>query len=153
MKPYLEYRNLIGSKMRAGVLSEGRRPTFAHDDALDERLLQFAWYEGYFDHRNLRTESGKRLEIIHAGRWNPDQHNWYVNSPPTIIAHEIGHMIGAYDEYRGGALSPDQPLIDTNSIMGSRAEKGVAIPRHLDLVKKMLAEQLGDVEIRTRLTE
>ena len=103
----------------------------------------------YFDIRFTHRDPHHRV-VIHAGRWNPDQHNWYVNSPPTIIAHEIGHMIGAYDEYRGGALSPDQPLIDTNSIMGSRAEKGVAIPRHLDLVKQMLAEQLGDVEIRTR---
>jgi len=62
-------------------------------------------------------------------------------------------MIGAYDEYRGGALSSDQPLIDTKSIMGSRMEQGEALPRHLELVKKALVEQLGDIEIRARKLE
>jgi hypothetical protein len=88
--------------------------------------------------------------VVHPGRWNPDQHNWYVNSPPNIIAHEIGHMIGAYDEYRGGALSATDPKIDTASIMGSRAENGVALPRHLELVKQSLEQQFGNVQIITK---
>lgn len=35
-----------------------------------------------------------------------------------VHAHEVGHMLGAYDEYTGGAVAPS-PLIDGNSIMGS----------------------------------
>jgi len=105
-----------------------------------------------FDVRFTHRDPHHRV-VIHPGRWNPDQHNWYINTPPSIVAHEIGHMIGAYDEYRGGALSSDQPLIDPKSIMGSRSEKGKALPRHLGLVKKALTRQLGDIEIRARKLE
>mgnify|MGYP001815839287 CR=1 FL=1 len=106
----------------------------------------------HFDVRFTHRDPHHRV-VIHPGRWNPDQHNWYINTPPSIVAHEIGHMIGAYDEYRGGALSSDHPLIDTKSIMGSRAERGTALPRHLQLVKRALVEQFGDIEIRTRQLE
>lgn len=86
--------------------------------------------------------------VIHPGRWSPNQHNWYINTPPKVISHEIGHMLGAYDEYRGGALFPDEPTIDTTSIMGSKPLKGAAYPRHLLLLENKLGKLLVNDQIR-----
>lgn len=85
--------------------------------------------------------------VVHSGNWVPNQHNWYINTPPLVIAHEIGHMLGAYDEYRGGSLSTEEPVIDTTSIMGSKPRKGVAYPRHLALLEKNLSALLKDDQI------
>ncbi len=81
--------------------------------------------------------------IIHTGNWIPNQHNWYMNIPPNLVAHEVGHMLGAFDEYRGGTLAPSNPIIDTTSIMGSKAQQGVAYPRHLKLLETYLSKQLN----------
>lgn len=86
--------------------------------------------------------------VLHQGRWSPNQHNWYLNTPSFVIAHEIGHMMGAYDEYRGGALFPEAPIIDTTSIMGSKPLTGTARPRHLSLLNKQLIELLANDEIK-----
>jgi len=37
---------------------------------ISERVLQKIWLEGDFHQDNLRTSSGKSLEIIHPGQWN-----------------------------------------------------------------------------------
>ena len=85
--------------------------------------------------------------VIHPGRWTPNQHNWYINTPAKVIAHEIGHMLGAYDEYRGGALFPEEPIIDTTSIMGSKPLRGAAYPRHLLLLENKLGKLLDNDQI------
>ena len=86
--------------------------------------------------------------VLHQGRWSPNQHNWYLNTPSFVIAHEIGHMLGAYDEYRGGALSPEAAIIDTASIMGSKPLTGTALPRHLALLNKKLNQLLANDDIK-----
>ena len=88
--------------------------------------------------------------LIHAGIWVPNQHNWYLNIPPNLVAHEVGHMLGAFDEYRGGALAPLHPIIDTTSIMGSKSKQGIAYPRHLKLLETFLVEKLGDKKITVK---
>lgn len=49
-----------------------------------------------------------------------------------MAAHEYGHMIGLYDEYRGGATDPAGALIDASSIMGSVNHDVQTHPRHYD---------------------
>lgn len=41
-----------------------------------------------------------------AGRSRPL--HWNLYDPPQRVAHEIGHLLGAYDEYPGGALAPSR---------------------------------------------
>lgn len=86
--------------------------------------------------------------IVHPGDWVPNQHNWYINTPASVVAHEIGHMLGAYDEYNGGALSPEKPVIDNASIMGGKPSQGLAYARHLDLLESKLIDRFGDSLIR-----
>ncbi len=85
--------------------------------------------------------------LVRAGVANPDQHNWYIDTPPEVIAHEIGHMLGAYDEYPKGALSPVSRLIDNNSLMGTNMQYGLASARHLHLLLDHLKTITGLAEI------
>jgi hypothetical protein len=86
--------------------------------------------------------------IVHPGDWVPNQHNWYIDTPGFVVAHEIGHMLGAYDEYNGGALSPERPVIDSTSIMGGKPSQGRAYARHLALFESKLMGKFGDSRIR-----
>ena len=36
---------------------------------------------------------------VHPRAGHANQVNWYVDSPPTTHAHELGHQMGLYDEY------------------------------------------------------
>ena len=81
--------------------------------------------------------------IVHPGNWGPNQHNWYLNMPAEVAAHELGHMLGAYDEYKGGALSPESKNVDFSSIMGGNPKKGQAEVRHLVVLEKALMEKIG----------
>lgn len=62
--------------------------------------------------------------IVKPGSGRSDQLGWRLNSDPSVIAHEIGHMFRLYDEYKGGASEPKNPLIDTTSIMFNDPKKG-----------------------------
>jgi len=73
-----------------------------------------------------------------------NQHNWTINMPVEAAAHEFGHMLGAYDEYSNGALAFESPIIDRNSIMGSRLEGGYPYPRHLALLMDNIRIELND---------
>jgi len=35
-----------------------------------EKLMQQIWARGDFDHSNLSVNDGRRLQVVHAGRWN-----------------------------------------------------------------------------------
>jgi len=54
-----------------------------------------------------------------------DMLNWYTDHPSgwpnsyegVLAAHEIGHMLGLYDEYYGGAVDPTTLFYTTNTLM------------------------------------
>jgi hypothetical protein len=71
-----------------------------------------------------------------------DELNWGLDSPSEVVAHEIGHMLGAYDEYRGGGIDPETQLTDPKSIMSSGARGNLVYPRHLRLVLKWVESRL-----------
>jgi hypothetical protein len=62
---------------------------------------------------------------VHAGTGYMDTLNWYTTDPSgwpnsyqgVLAAHEIGHMIGLYDEYYGGAVDPVTQFRATNALM------------------------------------
>lgn len=111
---------------------------------IDERKLPVHFNVNFSHH-----QPHQRV-IIRPGIWRPNQHNWYVNMPAAMVAHEIGHMLGAYDEYRGGALEPGNPVIDADSIMGAAPANGVAYSRHLALLKKHLLDRFENSEVSIR---
>ncbi len=41
---------------------------------------------------------------VHAGPGRADMLNWYTGDSGVVNAHEVGHMMGLYDEYIGGAV-------------------------------------------------
>ncbi|MFQ5514855.1 MAG: hypothetical protein ACE5FG_10475 [Myxococcota bacterium] len=77
-----------------------------------------------------------------------DQLNWSWRSPPPVIAHEFGHMIGVYDEYPKGGTDPLGAVTDPESIMTTRPAGGRAFERHYHLIRAWAAERLGDPAVR-----
>ncbi len=73
--------------------------------------------------------------IVRPDKGGSDMLNWNITDTPFVAAHEFGHMLGVYDEYKGGALSPETNLVDTTSIMTSNPQKGLVYARHyLDIL-------------------
>jgi hypothetical protein len=82
--------------------------------------------------------------------------DWYLSDPePEMAGHECGHLLGAYDEYPGGAIHPATKKIEDDSIMGQNLTK--AHERHLDglrdEVKKKVKSWIGrgwELEVKKR---
>jgi len=74
----------------------------------------------------------KLVWAVWSAEWErSDADNWYLSETRLGVAgHECGHLLGAYDEYTGGAIHPTTKKIEPNSIMGQNLT--VAEPRHFD---------------------
>lgn len=77
----------------------------------------------------------------HQGLWNlkwaTGTDGRFRNAP----AHEVGHMLGNYDEYAGGATRPDGKYAEVpESIMGTRMSK--VYPRHYHIFQEWLSKKL-----------
>jgi len=56
---------------------------------------------------------------VHAGTGRSDMTNWYVGDGAGVNAHEVGHMMGLYDEYMGGAINQyPNPTLSNDGVMG-----------------------------------
>lgn len=77
-----------------------------------------------------------------------DQLNWSRWSSPATIAHEIGHMLGAYDEYPGGGQDPLNPLTSNTSLMGG-APGPLAQPsaHHFKVIVSWAQDKFSDAHI------
>lgn len=67
---------------------------------------------------------------------------WGADYRDECVAHEVGHLLGLYDEYEGGALDPSNPVIDYTSIMGSL--DGVPKERHFRKILEWLEGETGN---------
>ena len=124
------------------------------------------WVEGIlkvWDNRyQVVTPEGKTYPIrVTVSSSAPDAHhdvivrrtgrgtnelNWNLYDTATHAAHEFGHMLGAFDEYPGGALaSADES--GHRGIMAGRSS-GETLPRHYEKVRKWFVEQAGTADIR-----
>lgn len=73
----------------------------------------------------VRNEASSRVDQLNWSRW----------STGAVIAHEVGHMLGAYDEYRGGGQDPENPRVEPGSLMGAApTSNSDAAERHLEIV-------------------
>jgi len=87
------------------------------------------------------TTGDKDVYVIWAQDWErSNARDWYLSEHRLGVAgHECGHLLGAYDEYAGGAVSATGK-IDPNSIMGSRLS--TAHPRHFDEMIPKIGEKI-----------
>jgi len=74
----------------------------------------------------------KLVYAVWSAEWErSDASDWYLSENRlSLAAHEGGHLLGAYDEYTGGAIHPGTKKIVEDSVMGQNLTK--AEPRHLD---------------------
>jgi serralysin len=77
-----------------------------------------------------------------------DQLNWSRWSSGAVVAHEVGHMLGAYDEYAGGSQNPDDPMLDPASVMGAATGDDPRIAaRHFEALESWARTRIGDARI------
>ena len=79
--------------------------------------------------------------IVKPGGGRSDELNWNIMDSEQIVAHEFGHMLGAFDEYKGGATDPKRQSVDASSIMTSNPETGKVYPRHFEVVREWFTER------------
>ena len=91
---------------------------------------------------------------VHGGAGNANLSNWYVNSDPTVHAHELGHQMGLRDEYLDAAApnraTPTSPgYQDDQGLMTnfwSAGPNGGAAPHpNTHLPQRNLDEIAGDI--------
>lgn len=85
--------------------------------------------------------------VVRPGTGRTDELNWNITDSPTLVAHEFGHMLGCYDEYYGGALSPQTKQVDGTSIMTSNPTTGRTDPRHYDRFVAWFAGKTGQPDL------
>ena len=66
-----EIARQIGNSLRVREATAVSEPPVLQ--RTDERLAQCIWFDSLFLHDDLRTESGRPIEIIHPGRWNDEE--------------------------------------------------------------------------------
>ena len=86
--------------------------------------------------------------IVRENGGRPNQNNWYETTSGPVVAHEVGHMLGAYDEYHLGALDLATGLVDQYSLMGVNPEAGQVHPRHLERMLTEIKQLTGLVDLR-----
>jgi hypothetical protein len=86
-------------------------------------------------HHVIAVKEGGRG--VHARSWplSPERE--------TVIAHEFGHLIGAYDEYRGGGTAPGGSEMDPSGLMGVARGEAKAERRHFWHVIKSVSVRVG----------
>lgn len=93
---------------------------------------------------NWSAGAGDKLVwAIWAADWErSNASDWFLSETRLGVAgHECGHLLGAYDEYTGGAIHPKTKKIVDNSIMGQNLT--TAYPRHLDDMRKQLKKKIS----------
>lgn len=85
---------------------------------------------------NFRGPKFNHSVIVKPGKGRSDQLNWNILDSGQTIAHEVGHMLGAFDEYKRGANAPDNQVIDPTSIMTSNPKTGKSYGRHFKKIQQ-----------------
>lgn len=104
---------------------------------------------------------GKKVKL-YAGANDPSgwgkpgqwwySHDWWMipkGVPPTVRAHEFGHLIGMYDEYLAGACEPSRKFANIPTSVMSSGRK--VFPHHMKEFHEWFRKKAGSVIGPTRL--
>ena len=84
-----ELHREFGEALRRAIrVSEGQEP--GESRHVDERLVQCIWYDQLLRGEGLITASGKRVEVIDAGRWNTSRGPDFQGARIRLAGEEIG---------------------------------------------------------------
>lgn len=88
--------------------------------------------------------------VLPGGGRRSNELTWHIMDTPQTVAHEFGHMLGLFDEYRGGATDPDGMVYNRDSIMTSRPVSGKTYPRHYERFRQWVVDNTGwsDVQLQ-----
>lgn len=91
----------------------------------------------------------KLVYAVWAQEWErSNAKDWYLTENRVgVAAHECGHLLGAYDEYTGGAVDTVSNKIETDSIMGQNLTKGH--DRHMDGLRDQVKSIINTAIART----
>lgn len=81
--------------------------------------------------------------VVRPGGDVSDELNWHMMNSLEMIAHEFGHMLGAFDEYCLGATDPSGKIVDVTSIMTSNPSNGKAYGRHYRKILDWFEKKYG----------
>lgn len=81
--------------------------------------------------------------IVLPGSGPADLGAWRLQNPAAVAAHEVGHLLGAWDEYEGGAQDPASPVVDLMHVMGRETTSTTPHPRSYAPLAADLAALLG----------
>jgi hypothetical protein len=75
-----------------------------------------------------------------------DSLDWNLSASPEFAAHEFGHMLGANDEYRGGAVG-EAGVGPVESVMNNRSGS-TALPAHFHRIRDWFVRSTGLETVR-----
>lgn len=75
-----------------------------------------------------------------------DALDWNLSASPEFAAHEFGHMLGANDEYRGGAVG-EAGVGPVESVMNNRSGS-TALPAHFHRIRDWFVRSTGLETVR-----
>jgi hypothetical protein len=89
--------------------------------------------------------------IVRPGGGRDDALNWKIWSEPELIAHEFGHLLGVYDEYKSGATDPEGATVDKTSIMTlDPTPRCRTYARHYKRFRDWFVERTGQKDVCIR---
>jgi hypothetical protein len=133
------YEEMKGKWKKNIIDTWGTQFKVAHKDCTGAGLC--AW-DVEIDVDWSATAGDKLVWAIWAADWErSNASDWYLSEDRLGVAgHECGHLLGAYDEYKGGAIHPSTKIIEDDTIMGQNLTKGE--PRHLDGMRDELKKKI-----------
>jgi len=96
-------------------------------------LLDLAFAARGEHHQVVVSRSGDRVDAVH----------WRLGDAPAVVAHEVGHMLGLYDEYRDGARAPGPFEPDPESVMAQGGGRGRVRARHFQRILSWFRQRTG----------
>ncbi|PKL48461.1 MAG: hypothetical protein CVV39_04325 [Planctomycetes bacterium HGW-Planctomycetes-1] len=80
------------------------------------------FWNGKFDiyDKSSRCRYRINFDVVFCSQLTSSVHSkvdWDIASASRDVAHNVGHLLGLYDEYDGPLVNPENPVYDSTSIM------------------------------------